>query len=272
MAALEFGPQDRPIDVVFSHANSFNALTYRTILAPAAQTLRILAYDLRGHGATELPTAIEGRHDWSDFAQDLVALLDALDLRGVVLAGHSMGATATLMAAAEAADRVRAVALFEPVIMPPEIAGLPETGEPGISRVTEAALRRRRSFASVEAALETFVGRGVFETWPREMVADYVEGGLRRLPDGTYELACTPEWEASNYRTQTHDMWDALERAPRPIRILRGSTWSSAQLGSGEERLTADGSVQIETIAGTGHFIPMDRPDVVTATLLALRP
>jgi hypothetical protein len=27
MAALEFGPQARPVDVVFSHANGFNACT-----------------------------------------------------------------------------------------------------------------------------------------------------------------------------------------------------------------------------------------------------
>ena len=58
MAALEFGPAGRPVDIVFSHANGFNALTYRTILAPLAADLRILAIDLRGHGASTLPTAI----------------------------------------------------------------------------------------------------------------------------------------------------------------------------------------------------------------------
>jgi pimeloyl-ACP methyl ester carboxylesterase len=61
VAALELGPADRPIDIVFSHANSFNACTYRSILAPAAERMRILAYDLRGHGQTELPTVTEGR-------------------------------------------------------------------------------------------------------------------------------------------------------------------------------------------------------------------
>ncbi|HEV7386122.1 MAG TPA: alpha/beta hydrolase, partial [Phenylobacterium sp.] len=30
MAALDFGPQDRPVDIVFSHANGFNGRTYRT--------------------------------------------------------------------------------------------------------------------------------------------------------------------------------------------------------------------------------------------------
>ncbi|MCL6650172.1 MAG: alpha/beta hydrolase, partial [Chloroflexi bacterium] len=43
MAGLEFGPQDRAIDVIFVHANGFNAQTYNTLLAPLAAGLRILA-------------------------------------------------------------------------------------------------------------------------------------------------------------------------------------------------------------------------------------
>jgi pimeloyl-ACP methyl ester carboxylesterase len=55
IAALEFGPEDRAIDIVFVHANGFNAQTYRTLLSPLAAGLRILAIDQRGHGATTLP-------------------------------------------------------------------------------------------------------------------------------------------------------------------------------------------------------------------------
>jgi len=55
MAALDLGPPDRPVDIVFSHANGFNGRTYRTILQPLAADLRILALDLRGHGASTLP-------------------------------------------------------------------------------------------------------------------------------------------------------------------------------------------------------------------------
>ena len=67
MAALEFGDPQRPVDVVFSHANGFNALTYRTILAPLAASLRVLAIDLRGHGASRLPTQPVNRTSWRDF-------------------------------------------------------------------------------------------------------------------------------------------------------------------------------------------------------------
>jgi pimeloyl-ACP methyl ester carboxylesterase len=269
VAALELGSADRPIDIVFSHANSFNACTYRSILAPAAERMRILAYDLRGHGQTELPTVTEGRQAWRDFGEDLAALLEALDLKNVLLAGHSMGATACLLAAAEAPHRVRGLALFEPVIDAPGDLRDAAALKAGIDRVTAGALRRRARFPSIEAAMEAFVGRGAFTTWPREFVADFVEGGLRRLEDGEYELACTPEWEASNYATQPSNVWKELDLAPRPVRILRGAVWSSASILTERDRLEASG-VSIETIVGTGHYLPMDRPDLVTETLLKM--
>ena len=80
MAALEFGPADRPPDLVFLHANGFNARTYRAILAPLAADLRILALDLRGHGASTPADRIRAAQGWLDFRDDLLALLDG-DLR-----------------------------------------------------------------------------------------------------------------------------------------------------------------------------------------------
>src|SRR5512141_1854831 len=88
MAALEFGPADRPVDIVFSHANGFNGRTYRSILKPLAAELRVLAIDLRGHGASRLPTVIEGRAGWFDFRDDLLALLAQVAEAPVVLGGH----------------------------------------------------------------------------------------------------------------------------------------------------------------------------------------
>jgi pimeloyl-ACP methyl ester carboxylesterase len=101
MAALEFGPQDRAIDVIFVHANGFNAQTYNTLLAPLAAGLRILAIDQRGHGASLLAAKAEGRRSWIDLRDDLIALLEVLDGPPVVLAGHSMGGTVSLLTAAE---------------------------------------------------------------------------------------------------------------------------------------------------------------------------
>lgn len=269
MATFEFGCVDRPIDLVFLHANGFNALTYRAILASLADEMRVLAIDQRGHGATTLATRLEGRSNWHDFRDDLLALLNRLDLERVILAGHSMGGTTSLLAAAEEPERVRRLVLFEPVILPP---GPPmKLGEASIlhAALIEGALRRRRIFPDRAVALDAYLGRGAFATWPAEMVADFVSGGFRDLPDGEVALACDPAWEASSYASQDHDPWQALRRSRRPIRILRAERGSTCRVDGRIEQLTASGLISVETVPGTTHFLPMERPDVARDALVA---
>jgi pimeloyl-ACP methyl ester carboxylesterase len=50
---------------------------------------RCIAYDRRGHGRSDCPAS---GYDYDTLANDLAAVLDHLDLNGVVLVGHSMGA------------------------------------------------------------------------------------------------------------------------------------------------------------------------------------
>lgn len=264
MAALEMGPGDRPVDIVFSHANGFNGRTYRSILQPLAANLRILAVDLRGHGESTLPAAIEGRAGWMAFRDDLLALLEAVADGPVVLAGHSMGGTTSLLAAAADPGRVRALALFDPVIFPAEAQG-PSAPE---SPLVAGALRRRATFPSKSAAYEAYLGRGAFKTWAPDQLADYVAAGFRETEAGDVTLTCTPAWEASNFRTHNYDPWAAFHASRCPIRILRAEVASTFRLDEREAGLDAD-RIAIETVPGTSHFLPMERPDLVRASLTA---
>lgn len=267
VAALEFGPADRAFDVIFSHANGFNARTYRTILNPLADRLRILAYDLRGHGATDLPTVTEGRTSWDDFSQDLQALLEHLDVRDVVLAGHSMGATTSLLAAAAMPERVRALVLFEPVLVTAEARAQAIAGVRSDSPLALGAERRRDAFPSRQAAIDAYTGKGAFARWTPAMLADYVEAGLRPRADGTYELACSRAWETSNYLAQGHDPWGAFAVLRQPVRILRAEHASTTNLAP-LAALPPHAQVEVAEIAGASHFLPMERPELVAQALL----
>jgi pimeloyl-ACP methyl ester carboxylesterase len=262
-AYLDFGLPTRPVDAVFLHANGFNARTYRTILTSLAAEFRILALDLRGHGRTRAPTEPDGRKTWLDLGGDVIAFLDAMDLGSVVLAGHSMGGTLSLFTAADRPELVRALALFDPVILPPEMGARVPIDSPLI----HGATKRRRAFDSRDAVLRSYRGRGAFTTWPEAMLVDYVEDGFRDLPDGTVELACAPEWEASNYVAQAHDPWEAFALSRCPITILRAENASTCNVAGRMDQLTADGRISIETIPGTTHFLPMERPELVRKTL-----
>jgi pimeloyl-ACP methyl ester carboxylesterase len=275
MAVLEFGPADRPVDAVFVHANGFNGQTYRALLAPLAAGLRVLAVDQRGHGSSRLAADPDHRRNWLDLRDDLLALLAALDQGPVVLAGHSMGGTVSLLAAAAAPEAVRGLVLLDPVIMPRIMAfyaHMPWTSGALWKRLpmVQGALRRRPVFDSREAAFTAYRGRGAFKTWPESMLADYVGGGFRDRDDGKVELACAPAWEASNYSAQAHDPWRAMGRIRCPVRILKAEKGSTAHVGDGAGLMRRHPSIRVETVAGASHFLPMERPDLAREAIFEM--
>ncbi len=266
LAMLEFGDPDQPVSLVFLHANGFNALTYRMILEPLGAGARVLALDMRGHGRSTLDTKTQGRRSWLDLRDDLLVFLETLDIADVVLAGHSMGGAVSIFAAADAPGRVRRLALLDPVMVPRRAATA--TAE-APSPLVAGALRRRAVFPSREAALETYRGRSAFKTWPEDMLRDYVADGFLDLPDGEVTLACRPEWESSSFAAQEQDAWEAVSRTRCPIAILRAEIESTCRIDGGIETLTADGRITIQTLAGSGHFLPMERPDLCREALAA---
>ncbi|MET0540870.1 MAG: alpha/beta hydrolase [Variovorax sp.] len=267
MAAIEFGPTDRPVDIVFLHANGFNGMTYRQILEPLGTGLRILALDQRGHGRSTLPTDLEG-HAWSRYADDLAALLAALPDRPRLLAGHSMGGAAILLASLQmAAGRAPAMVLFDPVLRLPE--DVPDAAAMAESPLTRGAKRRNAVFASRQAALESYRGRGAFKTWPDAMVEDYLSDGLRPLDDGRFTLSCTPAWEAANFMSsyQTSAL-PALRHPAATVHILRAEHETTCAIGADAQAWGGQPQVRVETVSGTTHFLPMERPELVRSALL----
>lgn len=263
MALLDFGPQDRPVDLVFSHANGFNGLTYRSILAPLAAEFRLIAIDMRGHGASTLPAVPDGWAGWTGYRDDLLALLGEVADGPVLLAGHSMGATTSLLAAEAAPDRVKGLALFDPVLFDgARAAADPASPNP----LAEGAERRRADFPSKAAAREAYTGRGAFKTWSPGQLADYVEAGFVEAPDGQVTLACRPAWEASNFRVHHYNPWSAFRNTRCPTRMLRAETASTARIEDHLSDLDTP-RIRYETVPGTTHFLPMERPELVRDVL-----
>jgi pimeloyl-ACP methyl ester carboxylesterase len=265
ISCLEW-PNSHAPAIFFAHANGFNAQTYSTLLAPLADTLNIVACDLRGHGFSFLPTAEPLAKNWTVFRDDLIATMDRLFRGRVLLAGHSLGAIASLMAAVQPPERVRALLLIEPVLIPPLRAG----DEAGAGGLAQRAERRRNVFPSREAAFKAYRGRGIFASWPDEVVADYLRGGLIESDDGAVRLACAPEWEAAVFRGAPNDTAPLVARVPAPMTVIVGTKGSAAsdQQLSVVRSLRSD--VRIVSVDDASHFLPMERPEIVRAEILRL--
>ena len=267
MSFLDFGDPARPVDVVFVHANGFNAQTYRSVLQPLAAGLRLWAPDLRGHGESRLPADPDRLVSWETYAADLLMLLAGVDGPPPVLAGHSMGATSGLLAAARAPGRARSLVLFEPVVLSRRRgwgARLPGMRARLLRHMplAKGALSRRRAFTDRSAALAAYRGRGAFRSWPEASLIDYVAGGFREAVDGGVELACAPEWEAAGYAAQHADPRGALRRVEVPVRILKAERGSTCALTRGRPGL------RLDILPGAGHFLPLEEPELVRDALL----
>lgn len=80
---------------------------------------RVVAYDARGHGASDAAPASDA-YEYTQLAQDLERVLDELGIERAVLAGASMGAHTLLRFALDHPDRAAALCVITPAYDPEE--------------------------------------------------------------------------------------------------------------------------------------------------------
>jgi pimeloyl-ACP methyl ester carboxylesterase len=83
---------------------------YVDILPALAAEYRVTAYDLRGHGLTQLT---ESGYDSANMAADLLALMDHLGIERACLVGHSFGGAIALHLALHHPERVKGIVLLD---------------------------------------------------------------------------------------------------------------------------------------------------------------
>jgi pimeloyl-ACP methyl ester carboxylesterase len=99
--------------VVLLHGLTMSSRTMER-LAASLDDHRVLLLDLRGHGKSTTPRQPD-RYLVSDFADDVVALLDHLEIHEAVIGGLSLGANVAYEVALRHPERVRALVLEMPV-------------------------------------------------------------------------------------------------------------------------------------------------------------
>jgi pimeloyl-ACP methyl ester carboxylesterase len=85
---VEWGDPSAP-PLILQHGGRDHARSWDAVARAFAGDHRIIAPDLRGHGDSEW--ASDGAYDLTDFVQDFVTLVRALDLPPCAMIGHSLG-------------------------------------------------------------------------------------------------------------------------------------------------------------------------------------
>lgn len=106
--------------IVFIHGMSCDSSDFAPQMEHFRQRHRVVALDLRGHGASDAP---EGDYSMAALADDVLWLCDELGVYKPVLVGHSMGGVIALEIAARRPEAATAIALLDsPILIPPPVA------------------------------------------------------------------------------------------------------------------------------------------------------
>ncbi len=271
MSGVHFGPIDAPVKMVFLHANGFNGLTYRRILEPLG--VHVLALDLRGHGRTQLPTNDLHLTSHTHYAKNLAAYLQAHIDGPVILAGHSLGANAAIIAANMVPKKTVRVLAFDPIVLPGHVRlmMMSETMRGLLLKnypFAKNAGRRREKFSSREDAFKRYHGRGPFKHFPGEVLKDYIHDGFVEYADGV-RLACHPKWEQYSYVHQGQNMKGRIRNLPDGSHIMITDFVKQSQAWMGRAR-RKNAKLQIDYHPEWDHFFPVTKPEISITALRSI--
>lgn len=238
------GRSDGPA-LVFSNSLGSDFRIWQEVVPAFLDRFRVVLYDKRGHGLSDAPPA---PYSLDDHANDLVALLDALDIRSAALVGLSVGGMIAQRIA------VREPARFTALVLCCTAAkiGTAETWAERIGVVEKHGL---------EAIVESVLARW-FTSAFRTSRADEWAGWrnmLVRTPREGYAGTCAAIRDA--------DLTPDAGRIAVPTLCVAGDQDGStpADVVRGTAELIPGAAFQV--IQGAGHIPCVERPAALAALI-----
>ncbi len=267
--------------IVFSHANGFPADTYRVLFdAWRAAGWQVLALPRFGHDP-RFPVS----GNWLHLRDELLAFIDAARAAGrapgpLHLVGHSLGGYLSLKAACQRPALAASLVLLDsPLIGGWRAHGLRVAKATGlVRRVTPGrlSLARRRAWPGVDAALQHFAAKAVFQRFDARVLRDYVTAGTEPdpgAPAGAVRLAFDRRVEARIYTTVPHGLEAQCRRRPPcgPVHFIAGtqSTEIRQVTLAATRALVQRSGGHLSWLEGS-HLYPMECPEDTAAAVLAL--
>jgi non-heme chloroperoxidase len=220
---------------------------------------RVITYDRRGFGQSSQPVI---GYDYDTFAADLDTLLEHLDLRGAVLAGHSMGTgEVTRYLGHYGSARVAMGVLVAPI--PPFLLQTPDNpdGVPQALFDGFAAAARADTPAWMKGFLDNFYN---IDTLRGTLVSDQAfqaSWNLAVTASATAAVACIGTW-ATDFRGD-------LPKIDVPMLAVQGDADQVLPLDKTGKRLPGlIKDVQLTVVEGGPHAIPWTHADQVNTALL----
>ena len=255
--------------IVFSHANSFPASTYKVLFKSLrSRGFTVKAIDKYGHDP-KYPVSNNWPHlvqNLADFAQREVDKAGA----PAFLVGHSLGGFLSLMAAAKHPELAKGVLLIDS----PILGGWRATALDVIKRTQlvgsvspgKVSKARRNSWPDKAAALAHFQSKKAFARWDPQVLADYIDHGTHMV-DGKCVLGFERDIETAIYNTLPDNLDRLIKRHPIkcPVAFI-GGTHSAEMKQVGMDMTNRLVKGRISMLEGS-HLFPMEKPLATAAAI-----
>lgn len=257
LGVLEWGVDDPT--VVLLHPNGFCAGLYEPVAELLRDEARVIAIDLPGHGASTAPPERSG-FGFEAMAAQVIETLDARGIRGVSVAGGSLGGAVAVMVDKLDPGRWTRALLAEAIAFPTDrlnggAAGDTDRAGRDGNGMAEQARRRRSEFSNHAEMVASLSTRPPLSELAPEAMAAYARWGTTTCSTGI-RLACNPETEATVFEVSAEDggaqaAWDHLPHLSCPTTILAGRDTFLPDIFTEQARRA---SATIVFIDG-GHFV-----------------
>jgi non-heme chloroperoxidase len=241
--------------VLFVHGAGINSDSWGYQMVPlAAQGLRCVAFDRRGHGRS----SDAGRnYNYDVLADDLAAVMEVLDLPNVMLVGHSMGcAEIARYFTRHGAGRVSRLVMLAPTL--PFLLKTPDNPN-GVDKALFDALR---------ASWLHDYPKWLTENAPPFFMPDTSPAMMKWGVDMALQTSLQAAVQSNILVTET-DFRKELSRITVPTLILHGSADVSCPLGlTGEPTAKLIRGAELKVYEGAPHGLFLTHIDKVNADLL----
>lgn len=233
--------------VFFLHGIGGRARQWRGVAERLSTPACTMLWDARGYGDSTGP----GASVFSDFAADLFAILDSLDVERVLGVGHSMGGRILIEAAVRRPDRFGALflsgapATYLSHLTPPQRDGY----------VAKRLAMFDQGAVAAPKALE--VAREVLPEGASEELAEELAADFKALRHDGYgaALGASAGWDRS----------EDLGALDMPCEVLGGALDRICPPSSVQALAESIGAEKVTVLDGLGHMAQLEAPDHVAA-------
>lgn len=240
----------------FLSGNGFCGGVYWPMLKQLLPDYGLFTHDIEGQGDSDAPDQFSGVRAIIQRIPQVMA--DQKVLPGNLIGiGHSFGGALTLRVAAENPGLFKALVLLDPIVLPPPaFAGLKFMSLIGRHPLSQPTRRRRDTWPSRQAVVDSLRGRGAFKNWTEEALQCFAQYAIRDVA-GECKLACPKEIEAQIFENPVYP-WPAFRKVKVPILFLRGAT--SYDFFPWAERLAkrANPAIRFQQLPGWHCFMQED--------------